>query len=178
MTPNEVLVAGPSGAGYAYPGMHADLDGFLARTRPLMDLAGLRAVWILDWGYAASPTRETTARYVDALKPAAIFTDYGGFVLPNPPSISFSGGVPVIHAAWGEDVQRTVWRIQGESNLVQGPRGKPAFVFVALVTSTMSFAQAHQVMERLGPGYEAVRPDHFVGLIKGYYDEETGLPSP
>jgi hypothetical protein len=42
-------------------------------------------------------------------------------------------------------------------------------VFVALVTSAMSFKEAKEVMARLAPlgSYEAVRPDHLVGLIKG-----------
>ena len=87
-------------------------------------------------------------------------------MLPNPPSISFSDGVPVVHAAWGENVQNTVYRIQGEG-LLQRTRGQgAAFVFVALVTSSMGFAEARQVMQQLGPGYEAVRPDHFIGLVK------------
>ena len=37
---------------------------------------------------------------------------------------------------------------------------------LALVTSSMGFAEARQVMQQLGPGYEAVRPDHFIGLVK------------
>jgi putative glycoside hydrolase with GxGYxYP motif/GxGYxY motif-containing protein len=123
MTPNEVFVAGPSGAGYAYPGLHSDLGGYLTRTRKAMDFAGLRAVWILDMGYAASPTPETIRRYVDALRPSVIFADYGGWVLPNPPSVSFSGDVPVLHAAWGENVANTANRIRGESLLQRSSRG-------------------------------------------------------
>src|SRR5205807_6333177 len=108
-----------------------DLGGYLSRTRPLMELAGLKAVWILDNGYAASPTPATTQRYVEALHPSAIFADYGGFVIPNPPSISFSDGVPVVHAAWGENVQNTADRIQGEGFLQRARGQGAAFVCVA-----------------------------------------------
>lgn len=174
-TPNEIFVAGPSGGGYTYPGLNPDLDGYLERTKPLMDLAGLRVPWILDWGYAASPTPETTRRYVEKLDPAAILADYGGWIQPNPPEISFSGDVPVLHAAWGENVENTVSRIRGAS-FVQLQRQPYAFVFVALVTSSMSYEKAMDVMKRLAEPfqegfdtprpYEAVRPDHLIGLIK------------
>jgi hypothetical protein len=33
----------------------------------------------------------------------------------------------------------------------------------------MSFGEAKQVIDALGPTYVAVRPDRFVGLIKGAY---------
>ena len=171
-TPNEVFVAGPSGAGYIYPGFHADLDGYLERTTPLMDLAGLRAVWILDYGYLASPSPSTTGRYVKALGPSAIFADYGGWILSNPPEVAFSGDVPILHAAWGENVDNTVWRIRGSSFLQLG-RQPYAFVFVALVTSSMGFKQAQEVMDQLAEPvggitrpYEVVRPDHLIGLIR------------
>jgi len=45
--------------------------------------------------------------------------------------------------------------------------GRPAFVLVALATSSMSYGEARQVMDQLGPSFTAVRPDRFVGLIKG-----------
>lgn len=184
-TENEVFVAGPSGAGYIYPGYHTDLGGFLQRSDEVMDLAGLEAVWILDYGYAASPSALTTSSYVTKLEPSAVFADYGGWILPNPPEISFSSGVPVLHAAWGENVSNTVSRIRG-SSFLQLSRGQPyAFVFVALVTSSMSFQQAQQVMDGLanpiqeGLGqrtYIAVRPDEFIGLIKQARESGTLFP--
>jgi hypothetical protein len=173
-----VFVAGPSGAGYAYPGYHPDLDAYLKRTKSLMSLSGLRSVWILDYGYAASPTPATTERYAEALRPSAIFADYGGWILPNPPEISFAGDVPVLHAAWGENIENTVSRIRGASFL-QRTRGQSvAFVFVALVTSAMSFKEAREVMARLAPlgDYQAVRPDQLVGLIKGARAAGTLFP--
>jgi hypothetical protein len=181
-TRNEVFVAGPSGAGYIYPGYHSDLDGFLTRSKRLMRLAGLRSVWLLDYGYMASPSSETTRRYVDALKPSAIFADYGGWILPNPPEIAFSGNVPVLHAAWGENVANTVSRIRGAS-FFQLQRQSSAFVFVALVTSAMSFKDAREVMKQLGQpyagvtrSYKVVRPDQLVGLIRGAKASGTQFP--
>jgi hypothetical protein len=161
---SDVLLAGPSGAGYIYPQFETDLDGYLALTRRLMDFAGLRSVWILDNGYLASPSPEIVNRYVQALAPSAIFADYGGWVLPNPPAVSFSNGVPTVHAMWASDVSSTVQRIRLAASSFPG---RPAFVLAALSTWSMGYSQAREVMQQLGPGYQAVRPDRFVGLIRG-----------
>jgi hypothetical protein len=163
LTPNDVLVAGPSGAGYVYPGLDPDLSGYLDQTRRLMALSGLRAVWILDNGYAYSPSPQTVQSYVEALHPPAIFTDYFGATFPNPPATYLSEGVPVIHAVWGPDVTTTTWRVEGAAYTYPT---RPAFVFVALNTWTMGFTQARQVMQALGPSYEVVRPDRFAAMLQ------------
>src|SRR5205807_10113969 len=45
-TANEIFVCGPSGAGYIYPQFESELGPFLAQTRRMMQLTGLRSVWI------------------------------------------------------------------------------------------------------------------------------------
>jgi hypothetical protein len=164
LRPNEVLVAGPSGAGYVYPQLHSDLPGCLSITRDRLASAGLRAVWILDNAYAASPSPLITQQYVQALHPSAIFTDYGGYAVTNPPPVTFSDGVPVAHALWGDSVANTVARVQASAMAYPG---RPSFVVVALSTGAMSYGQARQVMEALGPTFEAVRPDRLIGLVRG-----------
>jgi hypothetical protein len=166
LSPTDVLLAGPSGAGYFYPQFESQLDLHLEKTRRLMNYTGLRAVWILDNGYLASPSQLIVQQYVDALQPSAIFADYGGYVVPNPPALSFAGGVPVVHAMWVTGMDGTTERIGLAASTFPG---QPAFVLVALQTGRMSYSDAREVMERLGPSYEAVRPDRFVGLIKGAY---------
>jgi putative glycoside hydrolase with GxGYxYP motif/GxGYxY motif-containing protein len=164
--PSDVLIAGPSGAGYIYPQLHPDLGGYLAQSRRIMGLAGLRPVWILDNGYAASPSPEIVQQYVDALHPPAIFADYGGWAQPNPPAVSFTDGVPVVHALWGPDVGSTVQKVRLAALTYPG---RPAFVFVGLITWSMGYSQAREVMKELGPSFTVVRPDRFVGLLKGTY---------
>jgi hypothetical protein len=65
---------------------------------------------------------------------------------------------------WAQDVSSTVQRVRLAA--LSFP-GRPAFVLVALSTWSMGYSQAREVMQQLGPGYQAVRPDRFVGLIKG-----------
>ena len=174
MTANDALVAGPSGAGYVYPGFDPDLGSYLAQTSNLLGLDGLKAVWILDNGYAYSPSPLVVDRYVTALHPSGIFADYFGWAVPNPPATSFDGGVPVVHAVWGSCIADTLGRIQLAA--ASYPT-RPAFVFVALDTWTMGFSSAKQVMTQLGPGYVAVRPDRFIGLLKGAGLLGTGRPT-
>jgi len=173
LSPNDVLVAAPSGAGYVYPQEDPDLGSYLRSTRRLMRLAGLHAVWILDNGYASSPSPLIVKRYVDKLRPSAVFTDYFGFVTPNPPPVSFSGGVPVVHAMWGDGMPPGRDPIQSTAERVKLAAatfpGRPAFVLVALNTWNMGYSQARAVMAKLGPSYQAVRPDHFAGLLKTAY---------
>src|SRR5207244_1009809 len=164
LRPNEVLVSGPSGAGYIYPQLHSDLPGYLALSKARLDFAGLRAVWVLDNAYLASPSPLTTKQYADTLHPSAIFSDYGGYAVTNPPPVSFSDGVPVVHALWGDSVANAVARVRASAAAYPG---RPAFVLVALATGKMSYFQARQVMDQLGPSFVAVRPDRFVGLVKG-----------
>jgi hypothetical protein len=165
-SPDQVFVNGPSGAGYVYPTFHTDLSDFLTETKGLLRSSGLHAVWILDSGYLASPSPVITQQYADALSPtvSALFADYGGYAVPNPPPVTFHGDVPVVHALWAPDVASTVSRIRAAAATYPG---RPAFVLVALSTWSMSFGEANAVMAQLGPGYTAVRPDRFVGLLKG-----------
>jgi hypothetical protein len=174
MTAADALVAGPSGGGYLYPSFDPDLDGYLTQTKSLLGLDGLKAQWILDNGYAYSPSPLTVDRYVNALHPSGIFADYFGWTVPNPPATSFDQGVPVVHAVWGSCVADTEGRIQLAAATYPT---RPAFVFVALNTWSMGFSSAQQVMSDLGPHYVAVRPDRFLGLVKGAGPEGTGAPS-
>ena len=174
MTGNDALVAGPSGGGYLYPGLDPDLSAYLAQTKSLLDLDGLKAVWILDNGYAYSPSPLVVDQYVNVLRPSGIFADYFGWTVPNPPATSFDQGVPVVHAVWVDCVANAVGRTELAATTYPS---RPAFVFVALNTWTMGFSAAQQVMRDLGPSYVAVRPDRFLGLLKGAGALDAGPPA-
>ena len=174
-----VLVAGPSGAGYAYPSPMPNLPDFLTETRQLMDSAGLRSMWILDNGALASPPPAIASAFADALQPDGLFSDYvsfaGGVVTPNPPVVSFAGAgeVPVVHDVFALNVDLAVTQIR-ETIALAGDQ--PGFVFVGMNAWEMGPTEAAAIMDRLGPGYTAVRPDHFIGLIEGA--KESGLIAP
>ena len=156
-----------------------NLDDYLAQTKQLMDSAGLHSLWILDNGALASPPSKIADAYADTLRPDGLFSDYvsfvGGIVTPNPPVISFAGAakVPMVHDVFGLNVDLAVSQIRATIAL---SGDKPGFVFVGLTAWVMGPTEALEIMKRLGPGYTAVRPDHFVGLIKGA--KQAGLIAP
>lgn len=174
-----VLVAAPSGAGYAYPTAMPNLDDYLAETRSLLDSSGLRSLWVLDNGAVASPPAATVDAYADRLGVDALFTDYasfaGGILTPNPPAIAFAGTdkTPVVHDVFALNVDLAVDQIRRTAAL---SGDQPGFVFVGMVAWTMGPSEALEIMNRLGPGYTAVRPDEFIGLIRGA--EAAGMIAP
>lgn len=175
------LVAGPSGAGYAYPTLMPNLGSFLDLTEATLRDSGLRSVWLLDNAYLRSPGPETIAAYVERVDPSIIFTDYipfEGLITPNPPAISFSSGVPVAHAVFPQTVDQAVVSIEATAGQQAAEGPGPRFVFVALNVWAMGPGEAAAVMERLGPGYEAVRPDHFAGLLASVAPDDPPVVPP
>jgi hypothetical protein len=174
-----VLVAAPSGAGYAYPSSMPNLPDFLDQTEELMESSGLRSLWILDNAAAASPSPGTADAFADALDLDGLFADYvsfaGGGVTPNPPAISFAGTdeVPMIHDVFALDVDQAVDQI---TKTIALAGDGPGFVFVGMNAWEMGPTEALEIMERLGPEYTAVRPDHFIGLVEGARDADLLAP--
>lgn len=166
---NDIYIAAPSGAGYAYPSMMPNLSQYLASSKKALAYAGLKSVWILDNEYESSPSQATVNQYGRILDPAGIFADYdnfkGGFLTPNPPAISFAtNNVPVVHDVYGLGQLNTVNSIEATAKLATSG---PGFVFVGLDAWNLNSTDVQQMMAKLGPNYVAVTPDQFVGLIKG-----------
>ena len=176
------LVAGPSGAGYAYPYAMSDLDGYLDHSRELLDRYGLRSTWILEPHLTASPTTELLERFVERTKPSLLLTDYGGNP-PEPPSVSFVNGVPVVHTVMIDKGDADIAKIVRSVAAAQAPG--PRFVSIGLTTWGANADDAARTMKELGPGYEAVAPDAFAGYLRGAQatgyrgsDEPTLVPTP
>lgn len=157
-------VTGPSGGGYAYPYAMADLDGYLDHSRELQDRLGLRATWVLDPPLTGSPSDEELAAFVARTHPSLLLTDYGT-APPNPPTVAFVDGVPVVHTVM---VSTPAVDMAGVIRSVAAtqPAG-PRFVSIGLNTWGPTIEDAERAMAALGPGFEAVAPDTFAGLLRG-----------
>jgi hypothetical protein len=177
--PDQVrFMAGPSGAGYAYPYAMADLDGYLDHSRVMLDRYGLRSTWILEPPLTPSPSLDVLERFVDRTDPSLLITDYGGYP-PEPPTVSFVDGVPVVHtvlvANSSEDIATIV------RDVADSQRPGPRFVSIGLTTWGTTVADAEAAMAALGDGYEAVAPDAFAGYLRGAHAEGyegSGEPVP
>jgi len=166
-TPDRVrFVAGPSGAGYAYPYAMRDLDGYLDHSKAMLDATGLRSTWVLDPPLTASPSPAELERFVSRTSPSLLLTDYGGNP-PEPPTVSFTGGVPVVHTVL---IPNSTFDIAGIIRSVAATQPSGArFVSIGLTTWRTKVADAEAAMAALGDGFVAVPPDAFAGYLRGAY---------
>jgi hypothetical protein len=163
--PDQVrFVAGPSGAGYAYPYAMADLDGYFDHSRAMLDRYGLRSTWILEPPLTPSPSPEVLGRFVARTAPSLLLTDYGGNP-PEPPTVSFVDGVPVVHTVLVANSSVDIAAIVRSVAATQ-PAGA-RFVSIGLTTWGTKVADADAAMAALGDGFEAVAPDAFSGYLRG-----------
>jgi hypothetical protein len=151
------FVAGPSGAGYLYPGFEpqSDLEQYLVRTRRAMAAADMDTVWLLNAFRAYEiPYREQTLEaYVSALTPRGIILDYADQAVTR--DVWMQAGdvspAPVIRSTH-------LW--SGEDNLVgkvmvdiDAAPSKPHFFFVVVYPWTLRLGQAVKSLETLRARY-------------------------
>jgi hypothetical protein len=175
-TPNDTFFAGSSGAAIMYPDFYpaSRLPTFLNRTRQLMDLSGLRSVWLIN-SYTALETEysdKALSTYVDYLNPTGIFLDYGDVPVSRPYWIqngNVHGGVPVIRSVhmWGS-TDNVVAKILLDAE--RHPAG-PYFIFVTVHVWTMGLADVMDVVRQLnasaqGPHIGFVAPATLLKYIQ------------
>lgn len=167
--PDQVrFVAGPSGAGYAYPFAMADLDGYLDHSKAMLDEYGLRSTWILEPPGTPPPSQDVLKRFVSRTSPSLLLTDYGPNP-PNPPTVSFVDGVPVVHTVLIANSSIDIAEIVRTVSATQPPGAR--FVSIGLTTWGTKISDAEAAMTELGEGFEAVAPDIFAGYLKGAHAE-------
>ncbi|MDD1743182.1 MAG: hypothetical protein LUO85_00995, partial [Methanomassiliicoccales archaeon] len=167
------FIAGPSGAGYMYPGFapQSDLDQFLVSTRYAMKAADVDTVWLLNAFRAYEvPYREETLRaYVNALEPRGIILDYSDQAVTRDVWMQEgrTSGAPIIRSTH-------LW--SGQDNLVgkvmvdiDAAPSKPHFFFVVVYPWTLRLGEAVKSLEtlraRYGERVNVVSVENMLGLI-------------
>lgn len=175
-TPNDAFLAAVSGVGYTYPDSYAlrykaelraqVFDGFLEQTERYMRMTGLRSIWIMN---ATRP--EVIRRYADKISTLeALFPDYGKRVQSyDDATYPIVRNIPAFHAvtSWTEDAtreQKIAQMVQEIRALTPGDR--PAFLHVFLWNWGADLTVLPEVLQRLGPAYVAVRPDHLAAIYR------------
>ncbi|NPV47784.1 MAG: hypothetical protein HPY69_12550 [Armatimonadetes bacterium] len=173
-TPQDAFLGAVSGVGYTYPDLYGKrfrdgdrqrvYDGFLDQTAEYMRRSDLRELWIMN---ATRP--EVIARFAERIPELdALFPDYGRRVLSGAEATHATArNVPVFHAIgrWAEGLKRE----QQIANLVaeiqeMTPRQRPAFLHFFVLNWFADLPLLQEVLQRLGPDYVAVRPDHLAQL--------------
>ena len=158
-SPNDELLAGPSGAGYMYPSQwpQAQLPAFLKTTGELMQAMKLSIIQVLDSGSSqafVNPGLQTT--YVDVLAPYGVKGILSGSGQTQSSWKKISG-VPVLqNLGLADSVSKTVSLIKNAS---------AQYLNVYVMAWTMTPSDLQQVVQQLGNQYQIVKPSTLLGMI-------------
>jgi len=161
-TPNDLLVAGPSGAGYFYPSSWPQdhLPTFLAQNKPYLDKLGIRVVYALD---DIPALEEASARaYVEQLKIDGIV--YNMWAQRSQTTI-LAGTLPVSTQIAHTDRTEILARIR--ANAEESFDGTaPVFIAVGVPSWNLGPTDVVWIMEQLGEEFVAVRGDQYFAPVR------------
>ncbi|WP_020580268.1 GxGYxYP domain-containing protein [Actinopolymorpha alba] len=171
-TPNDYLVAGPSGAGYFYPSFwpQDNLATFLAQNKPYFDKLGLDMIYALD---DISMLQEASAQaYADQLGVAGIA--YNMWFGRSDTTFLADGRLPLSTQIAHSDRNEVLRRIR--SNAATDYDGsKPVFIAVAVAAWELGPTDVAWIMDQLGEEFVAVRGDQYFALVREARSQ--GVPS-
>jgi len=179
-TPNDELLAGPSGAGYMFPSSWPTehLPAFLQRTGQLMQSMNMTLLEVLDSNFFLSTGLPLLAllgqmgmafrnealqqRFVEALSPFGIRGILSGNGQRRP-GYKCIEGVPVYqNLGLASSVDKTVRMIRKAAPV---NRQRPLLLNLYTLAWTMTPTDLKQVMQQLGSEYEAVTPGALVAIV-------------
>jgi hypothetical protein len=162
-TPNDFLVAGPSGAGYTYPGdwPSADLPSFTQRTGSYMQRTGMDVIYVLNRlnGANIDLTNAVAQQYVEHVRLLGIL---GNWISQS--QLSTPAGLPVMTQVGISTVA------DGQAALASATQGwngnSPLFVALGVLAWNMVPTDVNTLVSSLGSQYEVVRADVFFELLR------------
>jgi len=158
-SPNDELLAGPSGVGYMYPSdwPQQQLTAFLRLTGESMQAMKLNIIEVLDAGSGqafVNPALQTT--YVEVLAPFGIKGILSGSGRSQSTWKKVSG-VPVFqNLGLADSVSKTV-------NLIK--KASAQYLSVYVMAWTMTPSDLQQVVQQLGNQYQIVKPSKLLEMI-------------
>lgn len=163
-SPNDFLVAGPSGAGYTYPGdwPAADLPSFAQRTGDYMARTGMNVIYTLNRlnGNNLDFTDAVAAQYVKYVR--GLLGIVGNWVSTS--YLKTPAGLPVVTQVGISTVA------QGQSALAAATQNwtgsSPLFVALGVLAWNMASTDVNTLASSLGSQYEVVRADVFFKLLR------------
>ncbi|WP_299092497.1 GxGYxYP domain-containing protein [uncultured Metabacillus sp.] len=170
-TENDLLVVGPSGAGYIYPTPWPDetFSTFAEQTNKYMKLTGMDIIYALNRVDEQNvPLSETEAQdYIDYINPKGIFMSWenntGTSILNRKlPQSILRGAGSVVEAK--EAIAQAAAEWDGTS---------PLFISMGMLSWSVTPSDIKEIADSLGEEYEVVRGDQYFELLR----EANGLPS-
>jgi hypothetical protein len=163
-TRNDLLIAGPSGAGYIYPTPWPDetFGTFTAQTRKYMNATGMDIVYVLNRidGRDIDLDPFTANAYVNEVKPRGILLNWGGTTQLS----MLNGKVPLstVRGAGGVDEIKNAIA-QASANW---DGNSPLFLSIGVLAWNTTPTDLKTVTDSLGPQYKVIRADQFMDLAK------------
>ncbi|HLJ33502.1 MAG TPA: GxGYxYP domain-containing protein [Ktedonobacteraceae bacterium] len=180
-SPNDELVAGPSGAGYMFPSRWPSerLPAFLQQTGQAMQQMGITTIELLDADlfqrsgiplvvyvggtFMAVTDDSLHKQFASALQPYGLTGILHG-AGKRRDRLAFSGnGVPIYrNLGLARNVRHTIRLIK---NATMAHRKRPLFLNVYILAWTMNPSMLKQVVQQLGDTYEFVTPSVLLSML-------------
>ncbi|MFD0698949.1 GxGYxYP domain-containing protein [Paenibacillus sp. GCM10027628] len=169
-TTNDLLIAGPSGAGYFYPNPWPDstFPDYLKQTYSYLKKTGMTIPYVLNRVANENvPLSDSkAAAYQKFYKVPGLFLSW-----ENHTGLQIQNGLP-------QSTIQGIGSVQDGKNVLAGAKanwdGKsPLFVSLGLLAWSMTPTDVVEITNSLGPEYQIVRADQYFSLIR----EANGLPS-
>lgn len=163
-TMNDLLVAGPSGAGYTYPVMWpaSTLPSFMQRSGRYMERTGMLSLFAYNRNNSTDVA--LSPQLVDLYKSNVPGLQGIIYNYESSSTSSMIDGVPVSTLMGVNDTQSGIASLTGIAQSWDGTA--PMFVAVGLESWNITPSGAKTLVDALGPEFEVVRPDVFFQLFK------------
>ncbi len=180
-TPNDELIAGPSGAAYMYPSHWPEdhFPSFLQRTGLLMQSLQMKTILVLDADFTLAMDKVMLRnlrqpgmivndkalqdRFIQALAPFGVRNILNGAGLPILDwYVSNEGVVFYQNIGLADNVARTLSYVRNAATATQS---RPLFLNVYIVAWTMTPSDLKGVMKELGSGFTAVKPCTLLAML-------------
>jgi hypothetical protein len=163
-SPQDCLIAGPSGAGYCYPSAwpEATFGSFTRQTADRMRRLGLQVIWVLNrvGGTSLPLDAGSAAAYLRDISPLGILLNYESY---TETSVG-SHGLPQAVTQGIGSVEDALGALGLAGLLWDG--AAPLFLSLGLLSWTMTPSDIAGIVERFTPPYQAVRADEYFQLVR------------
>jgi hypothetical protein len=167
LTPNDCLVAGPSGAGYVIPPLHEHLPAYLSESARICRLADINVIT----SYYPDPPEKVIRMHLQA--PDNILGYLSGYFYMTSKPVRTGNGKIFLCNAWPHLSQVSASSeevLVGVKKLIESPGEPPRFIAVHLFAYRTTITDVYHFVQSLDPNrVKVVRADEFLMAAKKFY---------
>jgi hypothetical protein len=169
LTKNDMLIAGPSGAGYVIPPLVANLPKYLKESARLCDLADIR----VTTSYNGDPPMRVVRQHSQA--PGKFLGFLAGYFHLGRTPMYLAGERPFVAYAWphaNEIPYSSEKTLAGIRKLLDAPGTTPRFIACHLFAYNTTLADVYEFVKTLDPKkVKVVRADEFLLAAKQFIQQ-------